>query len=264
VESQLGFDRTVFLPAVALSLGDLEAALMNVVTAESRSKLGKITYTADPFLSDVVGSFPTKIDAERAMKLGIPAAPNAEALVREYAADFPTAVAAGIEFVPLSKQVSTGKTFTLGSSEKVAVVTGGGSGIGRAVAGRLSRGGWTVVLAGRRLAALQETAALLAGDAKCLCVQTDVTVENDVERLFQTAESQFGGVHLLFNNAGVNSGAAIVQDVDSADFERVVSPRQEDLFVCSIVIRISLFFLSGPAQRSRPTSLAPSCALVQP
>jgi NAD(P)-dependent dehydrogenase (short-subunit alcohol dehydrogenase family) len=264
VESQLGFDRTVFLPAVALSLGDLERALMNVVTAESRSKLGKITYQADQFLSDVVGSFPTKIDAERAMKLGILAAPNAETLVREYAADFPTAVAAGIEFVPLSTEVSTRETAVLDMPERVAVVTGGGSGIGRAVACRLSQGGWAVVLAGRRLAALQETAALLADDTNCLCVQTDVTVEKDVEGLFQKTESKFGRVDLLFNNAGVNSASASVENVETADFERVVSPRQETRRVSICMPLSHPRFHPNLPHRSRPTSPAHSCALVLP
>ena len=226
IEQVLGFDRTVFLPAVALSLGDLEDALYNVVAPDSRSKLGKITYKVDERLSAIVGSFPTKIHAGRAMKLGIPAAPDAETIVREYIADFTAAIAKGICILPESKPLLPV------SVEKVAVVTGGGSGIGRAVAERLSRGGWTLVLAGRRMDALKETQALMKGN-ECVCIQADVTVEADVERLFSAAESKYGRVDLLFNNAGINSSAASVENVTFADFERVLKTNVCGPFLCA-------------------------------
>ncbi|KAI2507722.1 hypothetical protein MHU86_6721 [Fragilaria crotonensis] len=227
IEQVLGFDRTIFLPAVALSLGDLEEALYNVVAPESKGRLGKITYKVDERLSAIVESFPTKIHAGRAMKLGIPAAPNAETVVREYIADFNASIAQGICILPESKP------FLLPVSvEKVAVVTGGGSGIGRAVAERLSRGGWTLVLAGRRLDALKETQALLEGN-ECLCVQADVTMEADVERLFSEAESKYGRVDLLFNNAGINSVAASIENVTFADFERVLKTNVCGPFLCA-------------------------------
>lgn len=124
IESILGFDRTVFLPAVALSLGELEQALYSVVTPESKKKLGIITYEVDDFLSNVVGGFPTKIDAERAHKLGIPKAPSAEALVREYMEDFASAVADGIGM----RSVATPAPTPTVVRERVAVITGGGSG----------------------------------------------------------------------------------------------------------------------------------------
>jgi hypothetical protein len=57
IQEVLGFDRTIFLPAVALSLGDLEEAMYKVISPESRSKMGKITYKVDEHLSAVVGSF---------------------------------------------------------------------------------------------------------------------------------------------------------------------------------------------------------------
>lgn len=227
IEEVLGFDRTVFLPAVALSLGDLEDALLAVVTPESQGKLGKISYKVDERLSAVVGSFPTKIDAERAMKLGVPAAPTAETLVREYITDFDTAVAEGIE-IASTKEAATAAV----TANKVAVITGGGSGIGRAVAERLSSGGWTVVLAGRRMTALQETQGMMEG-RDCLCVQTDVTVEKEVDRLFQETHAKYGRVDLLFNNAGVNSAAASVEEVTFADFERVLKTNVGGPFLCA-------------------------------
>ena len=229
IDSVLGFDKTVFLPAVALSLGELQESLYKVVTRESKEKLGKITYEVDEFLSDVVGGFPTKIDAERAMKLGVPAAPDAETLVREYIADFSSAVADGIEIVPLSTEKAH-----LPVEDKVAVITGGGSGIGRGVAQRLSRGGWIVVLAGRRIEALKDTEALLGvTKEKCLCVKTDVSVEKEVEALFRKTEEKFGKVDLLFNNAGVNSAATSAETVEYSDFEKVMKINVHGPFLCA-------------------------------
>jgi len=225
IEQVLGYDRTVFLPAVALSLGDLQNALYKVVTKETQDKLGKITYEVDENLSAVVGSFPTKIDASRALKLGIPPAPNAEQLVRQYIEDFPSAVADGIEIAPMEET-------TPASASKVAVITGGGSGIGRAVAIRLSQGGWVVVLAGRRMETLCETKELL-GDGDCTCIRTDVTVESEVEKLFATVEAKYGRVDLLFNNAGINSAAVSVENVTFADFERVIKTNVCGPFLCA-------------------------------
>ena len=227
VERVLGFDRTVFVPAVALSLGDLEEALYRVVTLPAaRAKLGHMDYgQVDEKLSAVVGSFPTKVDAARARQLGIPEAPDAETLVREYMEDFPDAVADGIEataVVPANERVQ---------ADKVAVVTGAGSGIGRAVAIRLSQGGWTVVLAGRRMAPLKETQGMLAGDG--YCVSADVTREEDVARLFAQTDKRYGKVDLLFNNAGINSAATNLVDVDFAEFERILRTNVCGPFLCA-------------------------------
>ena len=242
IESILGFDRTVFLPAVALSLGELEGALHNVVTPESVSKLGKITYNVNEFLSGVVGGFPTKIDAERAFRLGVPPAPDAETLVREYAADFPSALVEGVELVqpaphstpPMDVARSDGsKVAALGPDQKVAVITGGGSGIGRAVSERLAKGGWALVLAGRRPQTLEETKAILPEGSKCICVKADVSKEDDVQALFDAAEAQFGQVDLLFNNAGINCGASSVENVSLTDFERVLQTNLTGPFLCA-------------------------------
>lgn len=229
IDAVLGFDRTVFLPAVALSLGQLQEALYNVVTPESKNRLGKITYKVDDFLSNVVGGFPTKIDADRAIKLGVPDAPDAETLVKEYISDFSSAIADGIEIA--SPQISISSKV---ADSKVAVITGGGSGIGRGVALRLSRGGWSVVLAGRRIKALKETEEMLKIPAeKCLCVKTDVSVESDVENLFQKTEEKFGKVDLLFNNAGVNSAATSIENIDYEDFEKVMKINVHGPFLCA-------------------------------
>src|SRR3954454_12843058 len=84
---------------------------------------------------------------------------------------------------------------------RIAVVTGAGSGIGRAVAVELLRTGWSVALAGRRTETLEETAALVPEGAG-LAVRTDVSRPDDVAALFAAAVERFGRVDLLFNNAG--------------------------------------------------------------
>ena len=227
IEEILGFDRTIFCPSIALSLGDLQEALYQVVASSSHSKLGKITYKVDDHLSALVGSFPTKIDAYRALQLGIPPAPSAQAIVREYISDFKDAVIDDIGYAgPEPDKMAPV------AAEKVAVITGGGSGIGRAVAERLVKGGWAVVLAGRTLSKLQETAKLLDG-GEILCVEADVTIEKDVERLFAEGEKQYGKVDLLFNNAGINSTQASVQDVTLDDFKRVLNTNVQGPFLCA-------------------------------
>ena len=84
VDELLGFDRTVFLPSRAVSLSQLEVAMRRVVAPESLPNLGKIFYEEDEFLSSVVGGFPTRIDASRALELGAPPTPDLENLIREY------------------------------------------------------------------------------------------------------------------------------------------------------------------------------------
>ena len=91
----------------------------------------------------------------------------------------------------------------MSSSKKTAIVTGAGSGIGRAAALALLGEGYSVVLAGRRLEALAETANLAAtNSAGALAVPTDVTEPESVRALFDTTRQVFGRVDVLFNNAG--------------------------------------------------------------
>jgi NAD(P)-dependent dehydrogenase (short-subunit alcohol dehydrogenase family) len=156
--------------------------------------------------------------------LGVPEAPDAQELVREYVEDFPAAIAHGIVMTPSSLP-------KLIAVEKVAIITGGGSGIGRAVAIRLSKGGWAVVLAGRRLAPLQGTKALMIGE--CLCNQANVSLESDVARLFSQTKQRFGKIDLLFNNAGINSAAASLEQVRFADFDRVLKTNVAGPFLCA-------------------------------
>ena len=91
---------------------------------------------------------------------------------------------------------------------KIALVTGAGSGIGRAVSLALGSAGYSLVLAGRRAEALERTAASAAvPGGRILCVPTDVTDPAAVRALFATTREAFGRLDVLFNNAGANAPA---------------------------------------------------------
>ena len=113
----------------------------------------------------------------------------------------------------------------------VAVVTGAGSGIGRAVARGLSEAGWRLVLAGRRREALEAVAAELSGEA--LCVPTDVADPAAVEALFAELAKKFGRIDLLFNNAGIFTPAATIDEIAVADWLRSVDVNLTGTFLCT-------------------------------
>lgn len=95
-------------------------------------------------------------------------------------------------------------------NEKVAIITGGGSGIGRGAALALAEAGAVVVVCGRRLQKLDETVqAVEHAGGRALAVQADVSDENAVTWLVQTTLDHFGRVDILINNAGVSAGGAI-------------------------------------------------------
>lgn len=113
------------------------------------------------------------------------------------------------------------------------MVTGAGSGIGRAVALELLRGGWRVALAGRRVGALEETAALAPG-TDSLAVRTDVSDPGDVEGLFAAVRERFGRLDLLFNNAGTfGPGGVPVEDLAYDAWRHVVDTNLNGAFLCA-------------------------------
>lgn len=116
---------------------------------------------------------------------------------------------------------------------KYAVITGAGSGIGRACALGLIQEGWTVALVGRRLDALQATAAM-AGDAaaRALPVPCDVGQEDQVAAAFATVEKTFGRLDLLFNNAGMGLPPQTPDLVSGADWRRIVDANLNGSFYC--------------------------------
>jgi len=115
---------------------------------------------------------------------------------------------------------------------KIAVVTGAGSGVGRAVALSLAGAGFACVLAGRRAAPLEETAAL-AGAAATLVVATDVGDPEAVRALFDRAVERFGRVDLLFNNAGIGAPPVPVDELDTAQWDEVVRVNLSGAFYCA-------------------------------
>ncbi|WP_225830855.1 SDR family oxidoreductase [Streptomyces sp. NK08204] len=116
---------------------------------------------------------------------------------------------------------------------KIAVVTGAGSGIGRAVAVELLHAGWSVTLAGRRTETLEATAAL-APEGPWLAVRTDVSRPEDVDALFAATVERYGRVDLLFNNAGTfGPGGVPVEELSYAAWRHVVDTNLNGAFLCA-------------------------------
>jgi NAD(P)-dependent dehydrogenase (short-subunit alcohol dehydrogenase family) len=117
----------------------------------------------------------------------------------------------------------------------VAVVTGGGSGIGAAAGTALAEAGWTVVLAGRRRDALEAVVAQ-AGDGlagSLDAVPADVTEEGSVRSLFDETVRRHGRVDLLFNNAGTGAPSVDIDAHDLAEWNRVVAVNLTGVFLCT-------------------------------
>ncbi|MEV8093450.1 SDR family oxidoreductase [Kitasatospora sp. NPDC085879] len=115
--------------------------------------------------------------------------------------------------------------------QQIAVVTGAGSGIGRAVAVELAAAGWQVVLAGRRAEPLRAAAALAGGGAAA--VPTDVTDPAAVDALFAETAERFGRVDLLFNNAGTFGTPTPVEDLALEEWRAVVDLNLTGAFLCA-------------------------------
>ncbi len=122
----------------------------------------------------------------------------------------------------------------MSSAGKVAVVTGAGSGIGRAAALALQRNGWHVVLAGRRKEELERTAAMATQDGgQMLVVPTDVANAASVRALFQATADKFGRLDLLFNNAGTGAPAIPMEDLTLEQWQTVVDVNLTGSFLCA-------------------------------
>jgi NAD(P)-dependent dehydrogenase (short-subunit alcohol dehydrogenase family) len=118
------------------------------------------------------------------------------------------------------------------SLPKVAIVTGAGSGIGRVTARALLADGYRVVLAGRRIEALQQTLATASHPENGLTVATDVTQPAEVERLFSMAVQAYGRVDLLFNNAGSFVKGVLLEDMTFEQWRAVVDVNLTGVFLC--------------------------------
>jgi NAD(P)-dependent dehydrogenase (short-subunit alcohol dehydrogenase family) len=120
------------------------------------------------------------------------------------------------------------------TSPRIALVTGAGSGIGRAVALGLLQDGFHVVLTGRRPEPLAEVAALAeAAGQHALAIPADVRDEHSVQALFDAIEKRFGRLDVLFNNAGVNAPAVPMDELSVAQWKDVIDTNVTGVFLCA-------------------------------
>jgi len=121
----------------------------------------------------------------------------------------------------------------MATHNKVAIITGAGSGVGKATALAFLRDGYRVALAGRRKDALDATAAA-AGDAasRALAVPTDVASPDSVKALFAKTKAAWGRVDVLFNNAGVNAPGIPLEDLTFEQWKNVVDINLTGMFLC--------------------------------
>ena len=117
---------------------------------------------------------------------------------------------------------------------KIALVTGAGSGVGRAVALALQAAGYSVALAGRRLAELEKTAALAVDTGgRMLAVPADVGNPDEVKALFAAVDQTFGRLDVLFNNAGIGAPSVPIEDLTFSQWNAVVSVNLTGVFLCA-------------------------------
>ena len=121
----------------------------------------------------------------------------------------------------------------MASAGKVAIVTGAGSGIGKASALALSREGYTVVLAGRRKELLEGVAREAKPGARILAVPTDIADVASIRALFARTKETFGRLDLLFNNAGIGAPAGPLEDLPFEQWKAVVDTNLTGSFICT-------------------------------
>jgi NAD(P)-dependent dehydrogenase (short-subunit alcohol dehydrogenase family) len=116
------------------------------------------------------------------------------------------------------------------AKDRVAIVTGGGTGIGKAAALALLGDGWRVAVAGRRKEPLDAVIAESGAGERGLAVPTDVADSAQVRALFDTVVKKWGRVDLLFNNAGMGLGQTLLEDIADEDWKRVVDTNLNGMF----------------------------------
>ena len=120
----------------------------------------------------------------------------------------------------------------MSQTPRIAIVTGAGTGIGKAAALALLADGWSVALAGRRAQPLQDVAAQSGAGPRALAVPTDVSDPQAVRRLFDQTLERFGRLDLLFNNAGVGAPAIPLEDLSIEQWKTVVDINLNGMFYC--------------------------------
>ncbi|MFG6592360.1 SDR family oxidoreductase [Sulfitobacter sp. 1A12157] len=116
--------------------------------------------------------------------------------------------------------------------QKIALITGAGSGVGLACAQRLAKDGFTLVLTGRRQDKIDAACATLDGQGH-IAVAADVGIEAEVGALFERVETTFGRLDLLFNNAGRNGPAVEVDGLSGAEWNDIVATNLTGSFLCA-------------------------------
>ena len=120
------------------------------------------------------------------------------------------------------------------TSAKIALVTGAGTGVGRAVALALARAGYSLVLAGRRKELLDQVAGEInALGAQALAVPTDVSKRESILSLFDTVKSTFGRLDVLFNNAGIGAPPVPLEELPFETWQQVVATNFTGIFLCT-------------------------------
>src|SRR3981081_4396452 len=118
------------------------------------------------------------------------------------------------------------------AANKIAVVTGAGTGVGRAASLALMNAGFTVVLAGRRTEMLEETKKLGDNIGKSLCVSADMTDPGSIAALFAKVMETYGRLDVLFNNAGMGAPPLPFEDLSLAQWQAVVNTNLPGQFLC--------------------------------
>ena len=125
-------------------------------------------------------------------------------------------------------------TTTTQAKPRTAIITGAGSGIGRACAQALVADGWQVAFVGRRMPALEESIAACGdGRARALAVPTDVGDPAAVAALFEAVKAKWGRLDLVFNNAGMGSASSLLEDLPFEQWQAVVAANLTGTFLCT-------------------------------
>ena len=119
------------------------------------------------------------------------------------------------------------------TKEKIALVTGAGTGVGRAASLALMNAGYTVVLAGRRMEMLEETKNLGDNVGKSLCVSADMTSPSSIAALFAKVMENYGRLDVLFNNAGMGAPPVNFEDLPLEQWQAVVNTNLTGPFLCT-------------------------------
>ena len=122
----------------------------------------------------------------------------------------------------------------MSNHNKVAIITGAGSGIGKSCALALIDNGYNVVLAGRRKVALENTIIEAAQNKnRLIAIPTDIGNESEVENLFAETKSRFGKLDLLFNNAGMGAPPLLLEDLTLENWQNVLDVNLTGTFLCT-------------------------------